>query len=59
MNPNFPDGLLEEAVNPESAKDCVRYQQNGAYAGAQDGDDGVAHWCLDLADRQAIERCWI
>ena len=27
--------------------------------GTQDGDDGVAHWCLEFADRQAIVRCWI
>ena len=27
--------------------------------GTQDGDDGVAHWCLELANRQAIGRCWI
>src|SRR3954471_5832782 len=27
--------------------------------GTQDGDDGVAHWCLELTNRQAIGRCWI
>src|SRR4029077_9129688 len=27
--------------------------------GTQDGDDGVAHWCLEVANRQAIGRCWI
>jgi hypothetical protein len=27
--------------------------------GTQDGDDGVAHWCLEIANRQAIGRCWI
>ena len=21
--------------------------------------DGVAHWCLEVANRQAIGRCWI
>jgi hypothetical protein len=23
------------------------------------GDDGMTHWCLELANRQAIGRCWI
>jgi hypothetical protein len=27
------------------------------YAGTQDGDDGVAHWWLELSSFQAIGRC--
>jgi hypothetical protein len=35
------------------------YSRSSNAFGMQDGDDGVAHWCLEIANRQAIGRCWI